>query len=209
MRELWLKKGQVKSLVILILMTLIVLGVGVTYAYNQHNTQVDNFLKASQVAGEIIENGQLVGVEKPFSLDPGYDVEKRVQFKNTGEAPVFVRISFGETWLDSDGKWLTNDNEYATLYWTEAWAEEWQLKADGWYYYKKILKPDALTSEILTNVEFDAHENLQLEYQTAKYQLFFTMEVVQCSADMTVNDKALKATFGRGATITEDVVIWE
>lgn len=210
MREFWFQKNQKNNAIRTIaIMIVVVFGVGTTYAYNLHSIQQDNRLKASKVEGEIIENGNFVEEESSFLLVKGGTTKKEVQFKNTGVSAVFVRVSFGETWRDGFGAWLTGDNEYVTLHWTKEWEDEWQLGDDGWYYYKKILEPNTLTAEVLTAVEFESDENLPLEYQSAYYQLFFTMESVQYSEDMEVNDGALESVFDRSATVTDGVVTWE
>ena len=181
-------------------------GAGVTYAYNQHSTEQMNLLKAYSVSGEVIENGNSVTENERFTVVPGTETEKRVQFKNTGTASVFVRVSFGETWTDMNGEWLAGSNTYAVPQWTSEWEEEWQLRNDSWYYYNQILKANTSTAEVLSSVGFPL--DLPQVYANGKYQLFFTMEIVQYSNETAVNDAALQTVFGRGATVTEGVVTW-
>lgn len=188
---------------------LIVCTLGATYAYNQHNTELENMLRASSVAGTIIENEKPVGESNQFELRPGDETSKRVKFKNTGEADVFVRVAFSETWTGNNDSWLSNDNDYAALHWTSAWQDEWELKDDGWYYYKKILPSQTMTNEVLVAVEFASYENLLPEYKNAVYRLLFTMEVLQYSEDEAVNEGALTKVFGRTATVTNGDVEWD
>ena len=182
--------------------------VGVTYTYNQHNNKLTNLLKASLVAGEILENGKSVAEDNGFELKPGEEILKRVKFRNTGEVAVFVRVSFAETWLGSSSGWVVGENTYTKLHWTDEWHEEWQRKEDGWYYYKKILPSNETTAEVLSSVEFSSLEEVATQYQNSNYHLTFTMEVVQYSDEVLVNDAALESTFNRTATITDGVVLW-
>ena len=191
--------------------TVVILAVGVmgaTYTYNQHNNELDNLLKASLVAGEILENESSVGEDNQFELRQGAKIPKHVKFSNTGEAPVFMRVSFSETWLGDIEGWLVGEDTYTKLHWTNEWHEEWQLKEDGWYYYKKILPSNTTTAEVLSAVKFVALEELPLTYRNSNYQLTFTMEVVQYSDEVTVNNDALKSAFNRTATVTDGEVRW-
>jgi len=192
----------------IIAMLLMIGGTGVTYAYNQHNTRLDNLLKASSVAGEIIENGSTVGEDNQLVLTPNGETEKRVCFKNIGEADTFVRVTFSEAWIGSGGEWLINNAAYTTLNWSDEWKQEWQLKDDGWYYYKKILPSKATTKEVLSSVGFASFDELPPEYRRGTYQLFFTMEVLQYSEEEAVNVEALEKAFGRTATVTKGEVAW-
>ena len=210
MKELWVKMKQKKwTLSVMITAFLIVRGIGVSYAYNQHNTELDNMLRASSVAGEIIENENPAEESNPFELRPGEETPKRVRFKNTGEADVFVRVSFSELWTSKDGSWLANDYNYTTLHWTSMWQKAWELKKDGWYYYKKVLPSKAMTDEVLSAVEFAPYEELLPEYRTGVYKLLFTMEVLQYSEEKAVNDDALEKAFGCTATVTNGEVEWD
>ena len=193
---------------VLLIVLVTIGGGGVTYAYNQHNATQDNRLKAHRVAGEIIEKGMSSSTGQWSSMNLGGETEKKIQFRNNGETAVFVRVSFSETWLSNANEWLETDAAYTTLNWTDAWADEWQLGTDGWYYYKKLLKSNATTAEVLASVEFEASNGMLEEYQDAIYQLFFTMEVVQYSKETAVNILALKQAFNREATVTNDNVIW-
>ena len=188
---------------------LIVRGIDASYAYNQHNTELDNMLRASSVAGEIIENENSTEESEPFELRPGGETPKRVRFKNAGEADVFVRVSFSELWTSKDGNWLANDYNYTTLHWTSMWQKAWELKKDGWYYYKYVLSSKDMTAEVLSSVEFAPYEELLPEYRDGTYQLLFTMEVLQVSAEVAVNNDALAKAFGRTATVTDGVVAWD
>ena len=184
-------------------LVLTLLALGATYAYSVHKTQLDNLLTSHGVSGAVIENGDPTSDIEDFTLTPGADVTKKVQFENTGNAPVFVRVAYAQTWLNKDGALLLYDESYATPKWTSEWNSEWSDGGDGWYYYNKVLKAGDITNEVLTSVEFLGTPPLPDEYVNGKYQLTFVLEVVQCSDEEDVNDDALMATFGRSATISD------
>ena len=203
------KKPRSKMRVVIILGLVLTLGIlGGTYAYSVHQTEADNLLTAHTVSGEVIENGASVGEEEDFTLTPGEEVTKEVAFKNTGNAPAFVRVAYAETWMDTSGALLVHDPTYALPNWTSEWSTEWSDGGDGWYYYNKVLNANTSTDMVLSSVEFLDTPALPDEYANGQYQLTFVMEVVQCSDDEDVNDDALTQTFGRTASVTSGNVTW-
>ena len=203
------QKPRSKMRVAIILGLVLTLGIlGGTYAYSVHQTEADNLLTAHSVSGEVIENGTSVGDDKDFTLTPGTDVPKEVAFKNTGNAPVFVRVAYAQTWMDTTGALLVHNDGYATPKWTTEWTSEWSDGGDGWYYYNKVLSAGTTTADVLSSVEFLDAPPLPDEYANGQYQLTFVMEVVQCSDDEDVNEDALTQTFGRTASVTNGNVTW-
>ena len=206
MAKIWtLKKSKKWLLSSLVIVALIVSGA--TYAYNQHLTRLDNFLNAEQVSAEIIENGLEVGEVASLNMNLGGETLKEVRFRNTGSAGVFVRVSFAETWTGRE-QWLSSDNDYVELNWTNAWEDEWEEGEDGWYYYKKVLLTETETNEVLSSVTFKDYPEVPLDYINANYQLFFSMEVVQYSEETAVNDDVLRDVFRRSATVIDGNVTW-
>jgi len=211
MKKLWSlgeEKWWIWGILLIVLLVFMTVGSRISYAYNQHNTTKDNHLKAHRVTAEIIENGEATNNGQWHNVEFGQTVNKRIQFRNSGETPVFLRVSFGETWVSGNGEWLANDDRYVDLAWTNAWDDEWQFNEDGWYYYKKLLMSDATTNEVLTAVTLPVTSNMVAKYQDASYQLCFTIEVMQYSDETVVNDLALKQTFNRVATVIGDVISW-
>ena len=148
--------------------------------------------------------------DKDSTVDWFDQVEKEVQFKNTGTAPVFLRVSYAEFWKDADGKvisGLVDGNEVVNKNWTEAWQNDWFDGGDGWYYYKKVLPANEMTAKVLTSLKFDS--NYAEIFQTADYTLKFVSEAVQYSDDDSVNHRAVQANFGRDfKVISNNVITW-
>ena len=194
-------RGFVAKIAVVTSLVLTVTILGATYAFRSHNNELDNRLKAHSVSGAIIENGAPTGEEEGFTINPGSSVPKVVQFKNTSDADVFVRISYVYTWMDEDGALLPHNGAYASSEWSSDWNNNWSHGMDGWSYYNKVLKPGESTPAVLESVRFAS--GIPSEYADGKYQLTFVLEVVQCSDEASVNNAALLATFGKSATVSE------
>ncbi|MBR2780827.1 MAG: hypothetical protein IKD81_05370 [Eubacteriaceae bacterium] len=65
------------------------------------------------------------------------DNDKTVTIKNTGDTDVLVRVR------------IFANKEYLTI---ENGSGRWKDGGDGWWYYKDILKPEAVTESIVANV---------------------------------------------------------
>jgi len=190
--------------------------VGVTGATVLHTMSLDNYIKTPPVEGHIEEK-----IEGTC---------KNAYFVNDGEADVFLRVAYSESWLYKvEGKdtivlpnmavknGSTDKVSVATPKWNLA---DWTDGGDGWLYYNKILPGSAsgkTTDERQTNklvgaVNFlsaDDMNNLEdARYKDADYQLHFTMEIVQASSDQAVSKAAVKELFGRDIELPEDDDGW-
>ena len=133
--------GRIKMkrplMVLMVVVTVCLTAVGGIYAWSKLSASVTNNIKTPTVDTEVVEK-----FDKDSTVDWFDQVEKEVQFKNTGTAPVFLRVSYAEFWKDADGKvisGLVDGNEVVNKNWTEAWQNDWFDGGDGWYYYKKVL----------------------------------------------------------------------
>ena len=177
--------------------------IGTTFAWQTWDLSVTNELRSHTTE---------VKVEEPdFRPEDGV---KKVQFRNTGDSSVFLRVSYTEYWEkveeDNTSYLLSNKvngKAMATKHWTEEWLSQWMDGEDGWYYYKKVLKPGVSTDLILKGVTFENVTGENTEYLNANYRLYFKGEVVQCSDGTNtlnsdeVNKEATKSLFGKEATV--------
>ena len=74
------------------------------------------------------------------SFKPGSVVKKEVRVKNNG-SDTYVRMQI--LFSDSDMQ------QYCTVNWN---TTDWELKSDGYYYYKKILPKGSKTTPLFTTV---------------------------------------------------------
>lgn len=196
------KRTILKRLLPILMLVVLSVLVGVTGATVLHNVELENPIKTPPVEGDVKED-----------LDGD---AKNAKFINTGEADVFLRVAYTETWIAEDGTILPNmtKNAAGTLVspakpnWDKSsgvwdWSKE---GTEGWIYYNKVL-PGAIskldnksTNYIVTDVDFsNVTKDVVVDprYKKAKYRLHFTMEVVQASDDWNVSKNAVHDLFSK------------
>ena len=84
--------GRIKMkrplMVLMVVVTVCLTAVGGIYAWSKLSASVTNNIKTPTVDTEVVEK-----FDKDSTIDWFDQVEKEVQFKNTGTAPVFLRVS--------------------------------------------------------------------------------------------------------------------
>ena len=185
-----------------VILLIFAMAVGFTGATVLHSLTLENPIKTPTTDGGLTEE-----------LD---NKEKKVSFTNNGEADVFLRVACTETWiLESNGEGediilpnqaIAKDGQSVSAaepVWRGITDGSWTLGSDGWYYYNKILpgsksgEKNRNTGLLVNNVEFNLDEIEDERYQKAKYQLHFTMEVVQASDDTEVSEAAVEKLFNK------------
>ena len=185
-----------------VILLIFAMAVGFTGATVLHSLTLENPIKTPTTDGGITEE-----------LDNN---AKKVSFTNNGEADVFLRVACTETWvLESNGEGgdiilpnqaIDKDGESVSAaepVWQGITDGSWTLGSDGWYYYNKVLpgsksgEKNRNTGLLVNDVEFNLDEIEDERYQKAKYQLHFTMEVVQASDDTEVSKAAVKKLFNK------------
>lgn len=179
---------------------LIIAVVSITYA---------TFFSTSSIANRFESMKYDVTLEEEFDGTWG---NKKVYVKNNEDAtPVVVRVSYIEMWTyDVEGASLTlanqiNGTDVVTKGWTNTWKNDFIDGGDGWYYYKKVLKPGE-TIQLLETIQIN--ENLIQDtlygddYHKYDYELTFSYEAIQATA------KAVKNIWNKDITISGDNVTW-
>ena len=185
-----------------VILLIFAMAVGFTGATVLHSLTLENPIKTPTTDGGITEE-----------LDNN---AKKVSFTNNGEADVFLRVACTETWiLESNGEGediilpnqaIAKDGQSVSVaepVWKGITDDSWTLGSDGWYYYNKVL-PGSKSGErnrntglLVNDVNFNLDEIEDERYQKAKYQLHFTMEVVQASDDTEVSEAAVEKLFNK------------
>lgn len=196
MKYLNIIKINRSQILLMITVMICITAIGSVYAWSKLSASVTNKINTPTVDVEVIEE-----FDEQTTVDWYQPVDKKVQFKNIGTAPIFIRVSYVELWRNTNNQVLSsivNGQEIVKKNWTDAWKNEWIDGNDGWFYYKKILQPNNLCSKILTSLEFDSSNlgNLTDIYGNASYSLKFVSEAVQYSKDIDVNRRSVKANFG-------------
>lgn len=212
------KTGLKKALPLLLLAALSV-AAGVTGAAILHSLTLKNPIKTPSVEGEPEE---ILGDTK------------KVRFVNNGEADVFLRAVYTESWVYQDGQGetillpnLAEKTDGSLVRAAQPKLQDmdnWYTESDdGWWYYKKILpgtlsgkkEDDLKTNWLVDGVALPSEDGgadstvkwseLQDErYRDASYQLHFTMEVVQASGDPAVSEAAVLELFHKVIDIDGD-----
>lgn len=130
-----------------------------------------------------------VYLSETFDVDdkwvPGEEKQKEVSFGNEGDVPVVLRARFIPTlWLSDESK--VSDQSILNgfqLNYADSFTSEWE-EHDGWYYYKKVLEPDARTNHTLVsvtmnkNISNDVH-GIQTDYSGARMDVDIESEAIQ------------------------------
>ncbi len=128
------KKNILKRILPLLALAAASAAIGMTGATVLHNLSLENPIKTPPVEGQI--NEELKGHIK------------NTYFENTGDADVFLRVAYAETWTTGDGSrtlpimaQTTEGSKVraAKPQWNPAEQDNW-VEREGWLYYKYVLK---------------------------------------------------------------------
>ena len=179
-----------KKSLIAIVALLLVVAVGVTFAYFQSSAVFENVFNAGKYKVTLTEV-----FESPDNWVPGETVPKTVTAKNDGTVPAAVRISYTEQWLqeidgvETDITSQVNPNPAIINFDNQ---DDW-TSSNGYYYYKYILEPTDETGSFISGVTLDPNLDsvtctgegntktceAQNSASGAKYKLTFTIQTVQ------------------------------
>lgn len=128
-----------KGIFLVIAACFIVLGAsfGITYAYLIANDSKVNEFVVGENTIEVVEK-----FEPPEELNPGTSFVKEPRVENTGNLPCFVRMraDFSDSAAADFCRPLEIDEE------------KWDLRSDGYYYYKELLEPGTATDPLFKTV---------------------------------------------------------
>lgn len=168
-------KMRKRSILFISLALLLVFTIGgATMAwFTDKATPITNKFKAGTVK---ITLNDVFDETKATNVNPGDWYEKKVSVTSNGTKQTYVRVKLTPECIAADGRTiLPINNMIMTLNTTD-----WVYDNDGWYYYKKILNKDAVTSLLLSGVTFN--ESLtDNTYQGATFTIKVEAEAVQAS----------------------------
>ena len=177
------KSKKVKAVVGLLALAMVV----GTLAYFSKTMSIDNPFSTKKYGGETVEK-----FTPENNWEPGGQVTKEVQAKNTGDYDLWVRVKFDEKW-EREGKLIEGTNLSSTdaakffpasadsavvdgssVYKHLAGVTDgsWIDGKDGYFYYKETLKKDQTTSKLLDYVTLCKDANMgNYEVSEMKYAL--------------------------------------
>jgi len=167
-------------IVTLLIIVIVLLSAAWVVAYITRSTIAKNVITFGSIKMELIEttlneNNQEIEVEDNEILDITHkpELSRIVKIKNLGEHDFFARVSLHLVGTDAN-----NQEIDATRYVSyNVNTQDWIYK-DGWYYYKKIVKQNEITSNLITQVNFDVN-NITSNYPNGKFKLDIKAEAVQ------------------------------
>lgn len=194
-------QGRTKKPLIFLILFLLVVGIGGTFAYYYSEVIIPNRFQAMTYH---------VTIEEEFYDDFG---TKRVSFVNQEEtnAPVVLRINYNESWRKMiDDVVITPSNvidgqDVVTKEWTDDFLNDFVDGGDGWFYYTKVLNAQEsvqVLESITLNESLVSASSDGADYQGADYELSFNFESIQASSD------AILDIWGISSTIQGDDVAW-
>lgn len=173
---------------------LAVAGIGATFAYNVGRHDFSNDFGVAKYKTTVLES-----FVSPTNWQPCDEVPKTVIAKNESSVDVSVRLKYNEFWLASDDLTrlpLEKDGVRLALIVFQN-EDDWELRSDGYYYYKEVLSPGEETSSLFEKVVFNCEANMggvqtctetatgivctkpESEYDGAQYHLDIRVETAQ------------------------------
>ncbi len=196
-----MKKLKKNKPLIYLLAILSIFVVGRTFAYYLEEVSLPNRFKTMTYN---------IKLEEDFHNQFG---TKKVTIKNeeATNTPVVIRVNFTENWskvVEGTTKTLSNTingQSVVTKNYTSDFNNDFELKDDGWYYYKKTLdsqKAVTILNSIALNESLVNGSVYSNEYHTYNYELDVNYEAVQADS------KAINNVWGKTATINNGAVTW-
>ena len=180
-----------KKTIVAIIAVLLVVVVGVTFAYFQSTADFENLFNVG-----IYKVTTTEVFESPSNWAPGQEIPKTITTTNEGTIPAAVRVSYTEQWLDGDTD-ITSSIPNGTVTINLDNTSDW-TKEGNYYYYNYILEPEQTTSSFMKSVTLSSSINgitctpsndgltqsceSSSPIQGATYKLTITKETVQADS---------------------------
>ena len=188
-----------KKMIWVLPLLLFVSGVGTVLAYYLNSVTISNKFNTMTYDVEIKER-----FENKFGT-------KEVEFVNKEKdtsVGVALRVRYNELWsnVNENGVVSVLSNKIGDINvvdkeWTNDFLNDFDY-IDGWYYYKKILKPGE-SVKILNSISKNSILSSHTEYNEYDYELTFNFESIQATK------KAISDTWNKQIIIEGDNITWE
>lgn len=134
--------------------------------------------KENQFKGNFKYSVDLIDQFKtPEKLELGKTYDKKVSVKNTGDIPAFARILLFPEMTQGDDMLPIDD--VIDIKYNVTKDSHWLLGEDGYYYYTKIIMPDAETDVLFDQVTVDTTDDETKElYKNADFKIDVKLESV-------------------------------
>ena len=146
-----MKNNKIKLVISILFLSTLLLGiVGVTFSYFNHTSTLENEFNAgvfSTSATEVFTS--------PTNWLPGDETPKTLSIKNEGNIPMAVRVSYTESWKDSNNQDLplsVNNVPAAIINFDN--TDKWSKRGD-YYYYNGSLDANETAASPVKSVTFN------------------------------------------------------
>lgn len=130
------RKNTDRAVLLLVSLVLVLsAAIGGTLGYLTNQKTVTNTMQVGEFSTDIDEK-----------LDHG--VKSNVTVENTGEYDAYIRAVVVVTWQNQDGDVYPETPDEGTDY-TIEYGTNWELKDDGFWYYKGVVGADGETSNLI------------------------------------------------------------
>lgn len=182
-----------------------ILGIGLTIAYNMDLITFDNLFRIANSEEEYVDT-----FSSPDNWQPCEEIDKTAIATNKNETVRYARMKLDEYWRLKESQ-IVNPNDHTTTELPLTWNDngtvksyaiintqnddKWELKSDGWYYYKLPLRQNQSTLSLLKSVTLNCDaslvengtatvtqnsqsgESVPTAYAGATYHLYVTMQL--------------------------------
>ena len=151
-----------------------------TIAFITRSITIDSIITFGNLKMQLIETTidennieRQVANNEVLDITHHSNVSRIVKVKNVGNHEFFARVSLDMIGIDENNKEF--DANYLVSY--DLNTQDW-IYQDNWYYYKKTLKENEITTNLITQVKFDIN-NIMTNYSNGKFKFNINAEVVQ------------------------------
>ena len=197
-----MKRLKNKRMLLVIGVFFAAIAIAGTIAYNQDSMFFQNLFHLGSDVAEFSES-----FESPDDWMPCQEIPKTATATNKNATPRYVRMKLNEYWRTKNSETSESDHETTDLplTWNDNGTvknyavintqndDKWELRSDGWYYYKTPLNQDETTDSLLKSVTMncdanvaggvsysqDGHTatNIESDYSGATYHLYVTFQM--------------------------------
>lgn len=165
-----MKKKIISIALVVAMIAIIAAG---SFAYFTDTKQADNTFTVGNVKIELTEPSWNTNGNESDDVYPGEALPKDPTVKNVGDNPCFVRVKV--TGLNCLGE--ENMITYETNYVKGALGEGWELGADGYFYYTKVLNKDNDTTALFDQIRIP--KTVTNGFDADAYDVVVTAQAVQ------------------------------
>lgn len=148
------------------------------YSYWLSEKNTENILTMASYKASLVEN-----YKAPSHVDPAQSVKKKVQVKNEGTVDILVRVSVRKEFgvRGKSGVFLADKTLDGDMIEIDFNTTDWKKRADGWFYYQRILKAGETTQPLMESYRLSEHVGNR--YGGKDAQIVVCMESVQAEGN--------------------------